>query len=74
VAYALTDLARIVWKQNDLDRAVVLVEEALETARALDAARPRILATIILQTRCVIRAISHGPAPSSKQESRWPGN
>jgi ATP/maltotriose-dependent transcriptional regulator MalT len=46
--YALTDLARILWKQGDLDQAVALAEEAYATTRALDAARPRILALIIL--------------------------
>jgi predicted ATPase/DNA-binding CsgD family transcriptional regulator len=46
--YALIDLTRIAWKQGDLDRALALAEDALVTARVLDAARPRILALILL--------------------------
>jgi ATP/maltotriose-dependent transcriptional regulator MalT len=47
-AYALIDLARIVWKEGNLDQAVAVAEEAVVTARALDAARPRLLALINL--------------------------
>ena len=46
--YVLTDLARMVWKGGDLDQARGLAEEALGIARALDAARPAVLALLLL--------------------------